>query len=488
MDVLNNYLSPKKGSLSALRRNSTIIGFIIVLALIYSISITRFPYPQYLAILFGFPLLVLIWYNMRLGIIIWLILSALGNRLEIDLPGIPPLRTAHLILIALIGVWVIKSYKEIPSSISRFLFTRKNQLFMILLGWISLSMVMGRITHVTKYEFEYQFNAWISFFLVISLSWFISNHFKKDLLKWFIIVYVIFSTVLNAAILITGFFSKVGILDWKTHYYDFFAKTGIIGFGSLFLSVLFFRDQKIWGKVLFLFNIVASFSLIILEIIGGSRSDLSFFVFLGFLIFWTRPRKLFTIAALIALSIITLNSPLIKEWLKNQTVYTISDKRVISGPGTRIALALDAIQIIQKYPIWGTGSDFYRPYSNVYLYRPETKEFVAGTSAHNMWLQAAVDHGVPAAILLAFFIGFLFRDTVRLYQRIHDLFYKKIVLFFLVSLSTIIIFSPFGESIMPVFTASDGNEAAQLAHFMLGFWLFYGFFLGIEKVSMIETS
>ncbi len=125
-------------------KNRWILPMVLLVAMVCSRSIVSWPFPQNLALSLGLALLIVIWLDMQVGIIIWFVLSAVGNMFGVDLPGIPPLRTAHLILLMLLGVWIIQSYKEILAAIARFFSTGKNRLLLPLLGWITLSMVVGR--------------------------------------------------------------------------------------------------------------------------------------------------------------------------------------------------------------------------------------------------------------------------------------------------------------------------------------------------------
>jgi O-antigen ligase len=109
-------------------------------------------------------------------------------------------------------------------------------------------------------------------------------------------------------------------------------------------------------------------------------------------------------------------------------------------------------------------------------------------SAHNTWLQIAVDNGIPAAVILAFFIAFVLKDAFRLYSSLQDKMFKKYVLLFLAGLCSTIITSPFVATIWPVFTERQYSEASQLAPYLISFWLSYGIILGIEKLSLSHES
>jgi len=459
-------------------------GLTILLLIAYSGSLIFLTFPKNLAIIFGLPLLVIIWFDKNTGIIIWFILSVLFNRFEIDLPGIPPLRPVHMILLMILGVWIIQYYREIPTAAAQFIRTRKNRFLLFLLGWITLSILMGRITGTTQFSLEYQFNAWLSVVLAISLSWLISNCFNKKLLKIVIWVNVILGIALLASVLVSGLIIKIGILDWKTHYYDFVKRNELIIIYPLFFSIIFLSEQKRWGKIIFILAIFLSVILNVLVVLGGSRSHLLNLLTLGFLILISNLRRLFPFVLIVVSLAIVFSIGRIKPIIEKETEYVIASSGLVSGKGDRIALAQDAIRIIRKYPFWGTGADYYQLYSNLYFFNEGTKSLYGVNSAHNTWLQIAVDNGIPAAAILAFFIAFVLKDAFKLYSSLQDKVFKKFVLLFLAGFCSIIITSPFGATIWPVFTERQYFEASLLAPYLISFWLSYGIILGIEKLSL----
>lgn len=367
--------------------------------------------------------------------------------------------------------------------IARFLSTGKNRVLLLLLGWITLSMVMGRLTGVTQKSYEYQFNAWMSIVLAIVLALFVSNYLNERLLKSIILTSVILGTILTGAVLASGFSRGIGLLEWKTYYYEFIRETDLIIISPLFLAILYFPKQKFWGKFLFLLSIFVSLTLYLLLVLSGSRSHLFFFITLIIILFLKKPKLLISSFILVVLPILFFNFSVIQPMIEEQMSYTIDNRGVIHGKGDRIVLAEDAIRIIEEYPLWGTGSDSYRQYSNVFFLDKETKRLIPAMSAHNTWLSAAVNHGIIGSILLAFFFYFVFKDAYYLYRSLEDYLFKKFALFFLAVFLTIILGSPFGESILPPFTMNETGEARVVAPYLLGFWLTYGMFIGIENIK-----
>jgi len=304
---------------------------------------------------------------------------------------------------------------------------------------------------------------------------------------------VVLGTILTGVILARGLSSGLDLIKWKAYYYEFLRTTNIVIISPFFLAILYFRDQRWWGRFLFAVAILLSIILNVLLIFSGSRSHLFFLITLAFLFFLTRPRLLTLFTLLLVVPVVVLNAGALKSMIEEQASFTITSQGVAVGRGTRIALAQDAFHIIQKYPVWGTGSDFYRYYSNLRVIHPSgLAELIP--SAHNTWLQTAVDYGIPAAVLLVLFVGYILKDIFNLYRFLDDRVLKKYTLLFLAEFCTAIIGSPFGEAVLPVFTGTDGGEAARLADFLLDFWLSYGIILGIEnwqkkqKKAMVNSS
>lgn len=450
------------------------------LAGVFAWSIAYLPFPQNLAITFALPLVMTTWYNAQAGIIIWLVLSTVGNRFGIDLPGIPPLRPTHLILLTVLGVWFVRSYQEIPGALSRFLRTGKNRVLLVLLGWVTLSMVVGQLSGVTQKGTKYQFNAWFAIVRAILLALVVSNYVNRRLVNGIVWSMIILGTAWIATVLVLGILSGAGLFGWKSHFYQLRAGLGIIGVGPLIWAVLFLPEQKGWGKILFAISITLSILLHSLMALSGSRSDLLPLVPIGFFLLFAKPRLLLAVV-LLALPVLAWSASSIESWLDEQIQYQYHSGYV-SGKGNRIGLWLDAAEVIQRHPIWGTGTDFYRLHARVKVPVSQDGKPVLkwSTSPHNSWLQIAADHGIPAALLMALFYWYLFKDALFLYRSVQDRVYKRFSLLFLVTTCVFILLAGLGTSMWPVFTVSDGNEETLLASFLIRFWLPYGVFLGIE--------
>lgn len=470
---------------SATRQNGQRLAWVLLAlaAVATAVVLVWVPFPQSVGVVFIVPVTVAIWHSMQLGICIWLVVSVLGNWLQLDLPGIPPLRPTHLVLLLLLMVWFVKSYRDIPAALSRFLGTAKNKVLVALLGWVALSMVMGRVTGVTQQTWQYQFNAWFSVGLAIALAVIVSSCLDERLLKAIVWLTLVLGTALTVAVLVAGYLDGLGLWDWKAYYYRFFRDTGLVYVSALYVALVFFSDQKWWGKALSAAGIAVSSVLTILMALDGSRSNLFPLVSIGFVFLFGRPRLLLIFGLLVVVPVVALNATALETWAGEQVEYTVREGMVI-GRGARIGLWLDALETIQRHPLWGTGSDFYRDHANVRVvatdafWNPVAKW---STDAHNTWLQAAVDHGIPGAVLLAVFFVCVLKDVWSLHWSVEHVLYRRYALLFLAGFCTTICTSLVGEAVLPVFTATHGNEEIQLARYLVGFWLSYGVLLGVEQ-------
>lgn len=462
---------------------------ILIVAWYYAYIIVTRPFPESLPFLFWLPMLIVIIFNIRFGIILWYILSSLGNIFLVDFPGIPPLHVTQLILLLLLGGWFVTSYKEIPQAIGRFLGTRKNRIFMLLFGWITLSMIMGRVTGVTQMSFKYQFNGWLSVLFVMITALFLFYHFSEHLLKGMIWIIVCIKTFLHAATLVTGILKGVGLFEWQKFIGEFYSNYGFSGIPSLFLALIFFPQQKLWGKLFLSIAIIFSLANVILLILGGHRSTTLWLIStMGFILLFIRTRFIVVFSIVVLMFFILINVPATRSWINEQSRYTFTSQSVVYGPGSRIALARDAVQIIKRHPIWGTGTDYYRLHSDLWVGYPGGRTDRVPTP-HNSWLQVAVDHGLPVLALLIIFCGYVFRDCILLFRSLNNQFLKMFVLFFSASFGARIVDSFIGSGqIIPVFTGKGGDETLALRGVLISFWFLYGLLLGIENKEIERDS
>jgi hypothetical protein len=99
-----------------------------------------------------------------------------------------------------------------------------------------------------------------------------------------------------------------------------------------------------------------------------------------------------------------------------------------------------------------------------------------------------VDHGAPAAVLLALFLAGALKNAFALYTKAHHPALKGYALLFLCTLCTTLVGSPFADSVLPVFTGTTGAEAVQLARYLISFWVAYGLVSGIATSRIVTTE
>jgi O-antigen ligase len=476
------------------RRKEIYIFPLLVLLVIYCThAIIAYPFPESLLLLFiPLALIVFLICDMRLGIGLWYFASVLGNNLEIDLPGVPPLRPVHLGLFLLLAAWFVKSHREFFSTLIQFLRTTKNRTLLILIGWITLSMVMAQLEGITQNTFKYQFNAWLSVVLIILLSLIISKNMDVQFFKRIVWLIVAFDTASTLFVISLGLTKGVGLTGFKA--FDQLERSAIVFWmyqPPLLLAMVFFQQQRWWGKILFSIAIVVSIVYFLLMIASGHRSSalwlisvLAFFILFTF----TKGRWFMIFALVIVFPFVALNTSPIQSWIADQTEHIISPSGLAVGKGSRILLAEDAIEIIKRSPLWGTGSDRYRLHSGLKLmFRDGIIKPV--DTAHNSWLQVAADSGIPALLLLVAFCGYAFRDAWRLLHSLPNGLPQRYAVFFLCTLCVAIVNSFFSSGqILPVFTGIEGGEASIVAGVLLNFWFYYGLLLGFEDKHSSHTN
>lgn len=460
----------------------------IVVYCAYIIVMRIFPYN--LAFIFWPTMLLIAILNIHIAVVLWYVCSVLGNIFKIDLAGFPSLHVSQLFLLVMISGWFITSFREIPQVARNFFRTRKNQTLLILLGWIVFSVMMGRLTGVTQKGLTYQINGLSFVVLAILTSFFISSIRIGDRYLG-VIVWVIVSlqTILFLRIIVVGIMLDTGYYGWQELMQEGVVTYGFVMFSPLFLALIFLPQQKIHGKVWFAISVVVAFVFSAFLIISGHRSSFLWLLSgIGGILLFLKARLFLILCVILVIPFFIFNFMFIKTILEEHTAYNLGSEGTIIGEGARIALAKDAMEIISRYPLWGTGMDVYRIHSNLrMLYFGRRIEMAP--SAHNSWLQIGVDSGIPALILLVLFCVYLWRDGMRLFRSVGKGLLKTYVLFFLVFFFIKLMESFIGSGqIVPVYTSSHSGDSSALAGSLLSFWFMYGLFLSIENQQLQEGA
>lgn len=440
------------------------------------------PFPESLAIAVLAAMVGLTMHDLRWGIGLWYALAGTTNRSVLDFPGLPPLHTAHAGLLVLLAMWLI-STPGAGAALAAFFGARKNQLLLVLLGWITVSMIAGRITGITQMGVEYQINAWLAITLAVLGSGLFAGITDRSSLTSLLRFIVLVGTVQTAVTLAIGLQQGVRFFEPEALLLEQYAAApAFVGLSPLFIVPFFFAGQpRIWRFVFAAgFGLAAVMAAI--AIISGSRAlALAVVSAAAALAFFARPRLWIWVSVAAALTILAWGRPALQDWMARQTELVVTEGGALVGPGSRVGLARDALEVIALNPLWGTGTDLYRTHAGVRIVVRGSFEYAP--SVHNTWLQAAADHGIPAAVLLAAFTILLLRDAFRLRRSADDHLMRAYALFFLVLLSSRLVVSWISSgAILPVFTGTTVDETAGFAPIFLEFWLFYGLLIGIERL------
>lgn len=448
-----------------------------------SYAIVSYPFPANLVLL-SVPLgaVGLLISDVRTGLAVWFVAASLGNAIELDFPGLPPLRAAHIGLLLLLALWFVKSWEELPAAVGRFTSTGANRVLVALMGWITLSMFLARFEGATQSTVEYQFSAWLSVALPVALGFVMCHSADERFSNKMIWVVIAFYTVSAALSLMEGFLQGAGLTGWKELRLTDEGRVVSWAYGTpLAYGLAFWGWRRWWGRVLAFAAIAVSTANVLVMVVSGHRTSLLFFAAtLSVFLLATRGRLAATLAVLVVLPAAFLNFATIESWGIEQTAREVTDLGVSIGPGSRLTLAQDAAEIIASYPVWGTGTDLYRLHANVKIIYPDGVIRPAPTP-HNSWLQVAVDSGLPALLLLVAFCVYAVRDGLRLFGSATDEFSRRISLLFLLVLGAAIAQSFIGSGkIVPVFSGAVVDDTKQMAFIALGFWFVYGLFLGAQ--------
>lgn len=459
------------------------LGLVALAAWFEAYAITNYRFPVSLVFLLLPAALAVFLLDMRWGLLVWVFGSALGNALVVYWPGIPAMRPVHIGLFLLVAAWFAKSYAQLPSSLGRFLNTPKNRCLLLLFGWITLSMVMAQLEGVTQRGWGYQFNAWLANLLPILVALVVPNCVDRRFFNAAICFIVALQTALELALLAAGVVSGVGLTEWKGFSTQFYMSTQFVSGSPLLLALVFFQRQGFLGKALLSTAIAVSLVVYFLMIAGGHRtSALDLAASIGWLVLFRKPR-LASALLLLALPLAALSFSSASGWISGETERTLTPEGISYGAGSRIDLAEDAARVSRDHPLWGTGSDFYRLHSQLKLLYPGGDVKPAATP-HNSWLQVAADHGIPALLMLVAFCYYAFQDVWRLWRSSPGALERTYALFFLCMLAGAIAnsFVSSGQ-IVPLFTGVEGDETSTVGGPLLGFWLYYGLLLSLEKAD-----
>jgi putative inorganic carbon (HCO3(-)) transporter len=160
---------------------------------------------------------------------------------------------------------------------------------------------------------------------------------------------------------------------------------------------------------------------------GGYLGLLSGLLFLGL----AKQRKYLIVVAVILFSWQTLVPNAVQE----RVLMTYDDGQVDSSSGERVQLWQDAMSIIPKNPVLGTGFDTYK-----LLGRSEDY-----TDTHNYYMKVIVEGGAIGLVLFVVLLWKLLREGISLMREADDRFFKGLGLGFGAMMVSVFTVNLFGD-------------------------------------------
>jgi O-antigen ligase len=190
--------------------------------------------------------------------------------------------------------------------------------------------------------------------------------------------------------------------------------------GAVFSLTLFFQEKKweksvdekisIWSKRLFTFCTFI-FSTVML-IWTGSRYAWAFLMVVVLLFAWmnsSRVLKILGTIFLVATSLAFVNLFFPTSWINGSLPSTLTSKLTVFSGDRQIYYNM-AWELIQKKPFWGWGIGTFPQLVAGKLWYPVLH-------THSLFLQLAVEIGLPAALLCLLFLGGLIGSTTFRFLR-----------------------------------------------------------------------
>ena len=221
-----------------------------------------------------------------------------------------------------------------------------------------------------------------------------------------------------------GFYHTVSERDFSHFSYNlryagalgYAGENGLAAFEAQFLLLLLGMLSSLRGLRLKLLTVVSiglcAYCLMFSFSRGGYIGLLAGLLFLGV----ARERKYLVVLAAILLSWQTLVPNAVRE----RVTMTYEDGQVDSSSGERVQLWQDALTIIPKNPLLGTGFNTYK-----LLGRSEDY-----TDTHNYYMKVTVETGLVGLVLFVMLLWKMLAESISLMRETDDLFFKGLALGF----------------------------------------------------------
>ena len=455
--------------LSAIKTSQSyfLILISIFIAICFGIMLSIFSLTMNLLFYAAIILVFLTLIKFEHGIYIALLLSITGGFFGFDLPVIPPIFFVEIILAILLFVWFVS---VMSGNNRKFISSPVNSPLFLFMGWSLISIFWAHYTKIVliPHIWKVQFIGFVLLIFTFASYFIVVNHIENKKTAKRIVIFIILSSLVPLII----------------QYWDFFYRQKDlikIGYNT--------RTKSFFGGNLFSahYMLCLILSLSIVPLYKGVKKFLLianvFFVAVGILITFARTSLVATLISLlffcflknkktlIILIVCLLLIFVIYPTLSSIIVDEYKLDQFTSGQGhwIRTTLARDAFEIIRKYPIFGIGFLPYGLCSSYWFSRFGSNYSFYGYlgSAHNDYLQVAVNLGIVGISLYFYFLIACWKETLSFYKKTRDKFSKAIAMAFLVIIVGFSVESLASESI---FGCLD-NAGFQLLSVRIYFWI-----------------
>lgn len=178
----------------------------------------------------------------------------------------------------------------------------------------------------------------------------------------------------------------------------------------------------------------------------GSRGALLGVAVAG-MTFWFLRSKLVFIGLALLIAVVANNPELLPQGTQQLLGRTLAregadlQESLDRSAAMRIKLWDAALLMIQDEPLLGVGHGLAPRFVGVY--NPE----VGHRDVHNMYLLIAAEMGIPALLVFLWILGVVIRETLRLYRRTPDRFFRGVALGFTAGLGGLLVANLFGSRI-----------------------------------------
>lgn len=453
------------------------IGIAIIIALVMGKILLSVSIPITTSLCAGALIGIITYIRFEYGLYFILLVSATGGFIGFDLPGAPPIYLVELLLGMLLFLWFIMimlspDMKSVSSPL-------KSPLFLLII-WSLIAATYSFFSKDLPFQQSWRLQFMGIFLLVCTIGAFFM--FTSILTNLKTIKYTVFFILLSSIppILIQYMlYLKTGTLRISyTDRVESFWGGNFFGAYYILCLILSLSLLRLVGNVKkFLISVYNIF------LVGGilitfARTSLVIMFISVLFFYYLRSKKIF-ILLIISLLLIVLFFPPLLSVLRHE--YRFEQFSTGLGHWDRITLFTDAMKIVKKYPVFGIGFLPYGFFSDFWLSKMGSTPHFYGFwgSAHNDYMQIAVDLGLVGLIIYIYFLFLCWRETFFLYKSSNDIFTRTIATAFLAILCNYTLQSLASEAI---FGCLD-NGGLQNLSVRIYFWVLLAVIFGLKHIE-----